>query len=397
MPRVAGLREDPVFGGSAEQLQLYAVDGATPIPVFRTPKRTMVRIFPSGLFKRSKPSLIELARFTSQLATMLEVGLTPLVAMQVLINQRSSTALTKALHRITEAVSNGDPLSAGMSSSRMVFSALYVNLVRVGEVSGTLPTTLCRLALYLENAARMRREVAIATIYPCSIILTAAAVSTFLLVFIIPSFKGIFADFGGELPWLTRMVISISEHVVASLPTLSLLLASLFFIGYRTFKTIPGREIADALLLKLPLLGDLTKHSALARTTRTLGTTLGSGVPILLALQVSSEAAGNAVVRRELEAVRDYLAEGNSLGSALERAPIFPSSMVEMLRVGETTGHLDTILEKVASSFEEGMTHQIALLKQLFEPVMIVVVGGIVGVVVLAMYLPIFSLGGLLG
>jgi type IV pilus assembly protein PilC len=327
---------------------------------------------------------------------MAEVGLPPLSAIEILINQGFSDALTEALRLLYESINNGDPVSTGMRRSRLVFSALYVNLVEAGEISGTLPATLRKLALHLERSGRARRQMVTAAIYPCSIVLTAAAVSTFLLVFIIPSFKEIFADLGSDLPWLTRIVISISEGMVDALPILSLLTGSLVFIGCRFLTTSRTRDISDALLLKCPVLGSLLKHAALARVTRTLGTTLNSGLPILLAMRVSSEAAGNGVVRRELEVVREHLAEGNSLARSLEGSPLFPSIMVQMLRVGETTGGLDTILEKVASTFEEEVERRIELLKQLLEPTLILVIGTVVGVLVLAMYLPIFSMGSLL-
>ena len=345
--------------------------------------------------QRKKVRLRELARFTKNLATLLEVGFPPLEMVRVLREQKNSPALREAMGRVAATIQEGRSLSDGMALSPSVFDALYVNLVRAGEMSGRLPHTLRRLTTYLERSASMRRDVITAMIYPLCVITTTAAVSSFLLIFIIPSFKDLFTDLGAPLPLLTRVVISLSETILIVAPYLIGVIVALGFILFRCAATPHGKRCVDAAALKIPLWGKLIRDSAIARSCRTLATTLDAGIPILSALEVSARSAGSSIVQREFDTVRSHVAEGRPISHSLSTSKLFSSLTIEMLEIGERIGALDVTLENISAHLEEEVGHTIANLKSLIEPALIIALGAIVGTLVMAMYLPVFSMGGL--
>lgn len=296
---------------------------------------------------------------------------------------------------MANAVHEGDSLSAGMSLSPQVFNPLYINLVRAGEVSGRLPYTLKRLASHLERAAALHRDVVGALTYPLCVITTAAAVSSLLLVFIIPSFKDLFADLGTPLPLMTRCVIEASETILMMAPYLLFAFVILTFILSRFLKTKRGKNYFDALTLSVPIWGGIIRDTAIARAWRTLATTLDAGVPIMMALELSAQSAGNTSIERAIQGARFSVAEGATISHSLSTSKLFPSLTIEMLELGERTGSLDTTLENISTHLEEEVARSISTLKLLTEPALIVTLGVVVGTLVVAMYLPIFSMGDL--
>jgi len=345
--------------------------------------------------RRARVSARELTHFTKHIATLLEVGFPPLEMMRILGGQKSSPAMGAAIRCIVESVREGHSISDGMERSPLIFDSVYVTLVRAGEATGRLPATLKRLAASLERARALRRDIANALVYPTCVVITTAAVSSLLLIFIIPSFEELFSEIGTPLPLLTRGVIVISEIITTRGPWI---LGSVFLICLmlsRFLSTSRGRLLAETTLTHTPVVGPLALKAALARASQTLATALDSGIPILTALTASAQAAGNTKVQQELLRARSDVAEGISISRSLAASKLFPPLSIEMLGIGERTGSLDKALENISADLEEGINQQVAGLKQLLEPLLIVTLGLVVGTLVMAMYLPIFSMGEL--
>jgi type IV pilus assembly protein PilC len=329
------------------------------------------------------------------MAMLLDVGLPPLQTLVLLQRGANSPSLNTAIEKIVDAVNNGRPMSHGMRHSPQVFDEVYVHLVSTGELNGQLPKTLSQLAVDLERKIKLKRDVRSALIYPSCVVTTAALTSSLLLVFVIPTFKDLFADFGVALPWLTQKVIALSELSVRWLPGTLGTLCVLFAVLARLMSTTRGRDSFDSVSLTCPLVGKLLVQSSLARVARTLSTTLEAGVPILPALQASGHAADNSSIRRDIEEARLKVAEGVPLSQALTRSKLISPTMIQMLEVGERTGSLDKMLGKIAHYYEDEVERAVTNLKHLIEPVIMVVLGTVVGGIVLAMYLPIFNMGAL--
>jgi type IV pilus assembly protein PilC len=278
-----------------------------------------------------------------------------------------------------------------------VFDELFVNLVHAGEVGGILDSILNRLSIYLEKRQKLVRQVRGAMVYPSIVVVVAMGVMTVLLTFVIPAFENMFQDFGGgreNLPKLTQLMIAISQGFVSYAPFLvgGGLLAA-FGIGY-AYRTPNGKRFFHQMMLKLPIMGSVLRKIAVARFTRTLGTLLTSGVPILDALEICARTSGNVIIEEGILKVRLAISEGKNMAEPLMEAGVFPEMVVQMIGVGEQTGALDQMLNKVADFYEEETDVAVAALTSALEPVMMVGVGGMVGVVLVAMYLPIFSLAG---
>jgi type IV pilus assembly protein PilC len=277
-----------------------------------------------------------------------------------------------------------------------VFDHLYVNLVQAGEVGGILDTILQRLAVYIEKALKLRRQVRGAMVYPSIVIFVFIGVLTILLTFVIPGFQNMFKDFGSkdELPALTRMVMAVSNFVVGnSLWFVLGMTAIVVAIGY-TYRTPKGKRFIHKWMLRMPVLGEVLRKIAVARFTRTLGTLLSSGVPILDALEIVARTAGNVVVEEAIMYSRAKISEGKNMAEPLMETKVFPPMVVQMVGVGEQTGALDAMLNKIADFYEEEVDIAVAAMTSLIEPALMVGIGGTVGVVLIAMYLPIFSLAG---
>jgi type IV pilus assembly protein PilC len=337
----------------------------------------------------------ELAIFTRQFSVMIDAGLPLVQCLEILASQQENQTFQKVLVGTRGSVEGGATLSAAMRQYPKVFDALYVNMVEAGETGGILDTILQRLSTYIEKNVKLQRAVKSALVYPVGVLTVAAAVITLLLWKVVPIFATLFAGLGVDLPLPTKIVIALSNFVGSIFGLLIVVAAAAIAVGLKVwYGTDQGRYAIDATILKLPVLGILMRKIAVARFTRTLGTLISSGVPILEGLDITAKTAGNAVVERALRKVRRSLEEGKSLTEPLKDSEVFPGMVTQMIAVGEQTGAMDAMLQKIADFYEEEVDAAVKDLLTALEPVMIVFLGLVVGGVVISMYLPLFSLIG---
>lgn len=337
----------------------------------------------------------ELAIFTRQFSVMIDAGLPLVQCLEILASQQENKTFQKVLTGTRSSVEGGTTLSAAMRQFPKVFDGLYVNMVEAGETGGILDTILQRLSSYIEKNVKLQRAVQSAMVYPIGVLSIAAGVIILLLWKVVPIFATLFAGLGAELPLPTRIVIQLSNFVGSYFGLLILVaFVGIIFALKSWYGTPQGRYAIDATILKLPVLGMLMRKIAVARFTRTLGTLISSGVPILEGLDITAKTAGNAVVERALFAVRKSLEEGKSLTEPLKESEVFPGMVTQMIAVGEQTGAMDAMLSKIADFYEEEVDAAVKDLLTALEPIMIVVLGLVVGGVVISMYLPLFSLIG---
>ena len=337
----------------------------------------------------------ELSRLIGFLTRMMDSGLSTQSLIRVLGTMEGSKELRVANARIVRSIENGGSLSEGMALSHESFCPLYLGLIQAGEISGRLPGALRRVKDHIERADALRRKLSAALIYPLCVISTAALVSSLLVIFIIPSFKELFSDLDTPLPWLTRVVIAISETSLRWAPFLLIVFSLFCFIVSRLFATARGRALLDHYLLRMPLIGDILSKSALARFCRTFSTTLDAGMPILSALEASAQAAGNRLIQQKFVKARSDIAEGISISHSLNASKLFSSTCIQMLELGERTGSVVTMLENIAESLEDDVSRSLDTTLRMAEPALVTIIGAVVGVLVIAMYLPIFSMGDL--
>lgn len=339
----------------------------------------------------------DLVTFTRLFATMIDAGLPLVQCLDILSSQQTNKLFAVILKDVKAAVEGGSSFSDALKRHPRVFDELFVNLVHAGEVGGILDSILGRLSVYLEKRQKLVRQVRGALVYPSIVVVIAAAVMTVLMTFVIPAFESMFKDFGGgaeNLPQLTRIMIALSSAFVTYSPFLVLLVVGAgvgFTYAYRNEK---GKRMVHKTLLQLPVMGPVLRKIAVARFTRTLGTLLTSGVPILDALEICARTSGNVVIEEGILKVRQSISEGKNMAEPLADAKVFPDMVVQMIGVGEQTGALDQMLNKIADFYEEETDVAVAALTSALEPIMMVGVGGMVGVVLVAMYMPIFSLAG---
>jgi len=346
-----------------------------------------------------KVRLRDLVVFSRQFATLINAGLPLVRALYVLAEQTEKKQLKDAIDALGRDVEAGMDLSEALEQHPDVFNRIYVEMVKAGEIGGMLDEVLLRIADQQEKEADLRRKVISAMIYPLFVMSFALLTLTILLIFIVPIFAGLYKDLGGELPLLTSIVISVS-NILTSLwgIVVYLMLGVAFFLFLRWRKTESGRKIWGRISLKIPLkIGAVVQKVALARFSRTFGTLSAAGVPILQALEITATSSGNWVVERALLKCRDAIREGIPLYKPLEGEWVFPPMVVRMIAVGEETGDIDGMLQKIAEFFESEVDATVKALTSIMEPVMIVVVGAIVGVIVIAMYLPMFKIYDLIG
>jgi type IV pilus assembly protein PilC len=337
----------------------------------------------------------ELAIFTRQFSVMIDAGLPLVQCLEILASQQENKLFQKVLTGTRGQVEGGATLSAAMRTSPKVFDPLYVNMVEAGETGGILDTILQRLSTYIEKNVKLQRAVKSALVYPVGVLTVAGGVITLLLWKVVPIFATLFAGLGVDLPLPTKIVIALSNFVGSIFGLLILAAIAGAIIGLKVWYTTPqGRFILDSIVLKLPVLGILMRKIAVARFTRTLGTLISSGVPILEGLDITAKTAGNAVVERALQQVRRSLEEGKSLTEPLRDSEVFPGMVTQMIAVGEQTGAMDAMLQKIADFYEEEVDAAVKDLLTALEPIMIVFLGVVVGGVVISMYLPLFSLIG---
>jgi type IV pilus assembly protein PilC len=337
----------------------------------------------------------ELAIFTRQFSVMIDAGLPLVQCLEILSSQQENKTFQKVLTGTRSAVEGGSNLSTAMKQYPKVFDPLYSNMVEAGETGGILDTILQRLSTYIEKNVKLKAAMKSALIYPVGVLSIAAAVITLLLWKVVPIFATLFAGLGVDLPLPTKIVIALS-HFVGSIFGLLIFVGLIASVaGLKIWYGTPGgRFVLDTIVLKLPVLGILMRKIAVARFTRTLGTLISSGVPILEGLDITAKTAGNAVVERALNQVRKSLEEGKSLTEPLKESEVFPGMVTQMIAVGEQTGAMDAMLQKIADFYEDEVDAAVKDLLTALEPIMIVFLGLVVGGVVISMYLPLFSLIG---
>ena len=333
-----------------------------------------------------------LAIFTRQFSVMIDAGLPLVQCLDILGKQEPNKDFSAAILKVREDVEGGAALADAMKKHPKTFDTLYANMIAAGEAGGILDTILKRLAVYIEKNVKLKGDVKSAMIYPIAVIVIAALVVGAILWKVIPTFATLFAGLGAQLPLPTRIVIAMSNGVVAWGWLIIVGLGAAGWVIGRYYATANGRAVIDALLLKTPILGNILRKVAVARFCRTLSTLLSSGVPILDGLDITGRTAGNAVVEAAIQKTRSGIERGETISGPLRETNVFPSMVVQMINVGETTGALDAMLSKIADFYEDEVDTAVAGMLTLMEPVMIAFLGVVVGGIVIAMYLPIFDL-----
>jgi type IV pilus assembly protein PilC len=363
-------------------------------------------VTPGSIKRKAKPwkfsfggsvKVGDLVTFSRLFATMIDAGLPLVQCLEILGGQQKNPKFASVLKDIKDNVEQGSSFSDSLRRHPKVFDELYVNLVQAGEAGGILDSIMNRLSVYLEKRQKLIRQVRGAMSYPIIVLFIAIGVMAVMLSFVIPAFEKMFAEFGGgadALPWITRMMVALSHGFLSFLPGIVVLLVGLTSGVRYTLKRPKGRLLFDKLLLKLPVMGAVLRKIAVARFTRTLGTLLQSGVPILDALDICARTSGNVVIEQGIFLVRRRISEGRNMAEPLMEAGVFPDMVVQMIGVGEQTGAIDQMLNKIADFYEEETDIAVASLTSMLEPIMMVGIGGMVGVVLVSMYLPIFSLAG---
>jgi type IV pilus assembly protein PilC len=334
----------------------------------------------------------DLTIMTRQLATMVSSGMTILKALYVLESQTESKPLAETLTKVRKDVEAGLPLSDALERHPKVFNPLFVAMTRAGETGGMLESALLRTAEQLEADDSLRRQVKSAMVYPGVIMTFAGIVLIALVVFLVPVFEGIFEQFGGDLPLVTKVTVALSDAMIAY--WYAFIGAAVgTVVAFRRWKnSVQGRKQWDTMRLKVPMgIGTIVQKVALARWSRTLAALTTAGVPILQALEITGKTAGNWVVEKAMNDVIDSVKQGGTMAAPLKESPVFPSMVTHMLGVGEETGAVDTMLNKIADFYEDQVAAAVKSLTSILEPIMIVVVGGIVGFIVIAMYMPLFK------
>ncbi|TQF09247.1 type II secretion system F family protein [Myxococcus llanfairpwllgwyngyllgogerychwyrndrobwllllantysiliogogogochensis] len=332
--------------------------------------------------------------FTRQFATMIDAGLPLVQCLDILANQMDNPAFKKVVLAIKAKVEQGSTFADALKEHPKVFDELYIQLCAAGEVGGILDTILNRLAAYREKAEKLKRKVKGAMTYPAIVILVAIGVTALLLLKVTPVFAAMFADFGSALPAPTQFVVDLSAWAEAYwLHVISIITALVVSFTW-SYRQPRGRKFWDKVFLKLPLFGPVLRKVAVARFTRTLGTMISSGVPILDALDVTAKTAGNRTVEEAIYYVRGKISEGKNIAGPLLETKVFPSMVVQMIGVGEATGAMDTMLNKIADFYDDEVDTAVSALTAMIEPLLMVFLGGVVGGFLIAMYLPIFSIAG---
>ncbi|MDY0268690.1 type II secretion system F family protein [Trichloromonas sp.] len=339
----------------------------------------------------------DLVVFTRQFATMIDAGLPLVQCLDILGRQQDNKTFKGILVNVKEAVESGSTFADALKKHPKAFDDLYVNLVAAGEVGGILDTILNRLAAYIEKALKLKKQVKSAMTYPTTIVGIAVLVIAVILVFVIPAFEKMFADFGGSLPMPTQVVINISNFIQKYILVIIAAIVLSIWGFKRIYRTKAGRATIDRWALKIPVFGILIRKVAVAKFTRTLGTMISSGVPILDGLDIVAKTAGNKTVETAIYKVRQSISEGKTIAEPLEESGVFPPMVCQMIAVGEQSGAIDTMLNKIADFYDDEVDDAVANLTAMMEPLLMLFLGTTVGGLVIAMYLPIFKLAGTVG
>jgi len=346
---------------------------------------------------RSRVKEKEVAVFTRQLATMIDAGLPLVQSLEILATQQENPGFKEVLLQVKSDVESGATFSDALHKRPKAFDELYTNLVTAGEVGGTLDIILNRLSQYMEKSIALKKRVKSAMVYPSAILGISVLVVVILLVFVIPVFEKMFSGFGASLPGPTQFVMMLSKFMKANLLYIVIGLIAFVMLFRKYRQTESGRLLTDRFMLKSPVFGPLLVKIAIARFSRTLGTLVSSGVPILDGLAITAKSSGNKVLERAIMKTRGSISEGKTIAEPLEEESVFPPMVVQMIGVGESTGSLDAMLNKIADFYDEEVDTTVAALTSLLEPLMMVVLGVLIGGMMVAMYLPIFKMATVVG
>jgi type IV pilus assembly protein PilC len=331
--------------------------------------------------------------FTRQFATMINAGLPLIQCLNILAAQQENPAFHKVISRIKGDVESGQSLGEALKKHPKVFNELYTNMVEAGEVGGVLDVILTRLSSYIEKTLKLKKKVKGALVYPGVIISVAIIVMAIILIFVIPVFEKMFAEFGHALPAPTRFVIALSRLVTENFFFLLGGFGVMLFLLQRVYRTERGKHILDDLTLRVPIFGPLMRKVAVAKFTRTFGTMVSSGVPILEAMDIVAKSSGNKVVEKAIIKARGSISQGKSISEPLAESGVFPPMVTHMIQVGEASGELDTMLNKIADFYDDDVDAAVSTMTAMMEPILMVILGTLVGGLVIAMYLPIFKMG----
>ncbi len=354
-------------------------------------------LFASLSFMQPKITSKDLVIFTRQFSTMIDAGLPLVQGLTILADQMENKTFKGILKEVVTDVEGGASLAESLQKHPKVFDGLFVNLVAAGEVGGILDTILQRLATHIEKAQKLKSKIKSAMTYPAIVVSIAVLVIAVIMIFVIPVFEAMFADFGSALPMPTQIVVNMSRFIKGNVHYMIGAII-VFVIIFKKFKgTKYGRKKLDILMLKLPVFGNLLRKVAVASFTRTLGTMIGSGVPIISAMEIVAKTSGNMVLEEVILDVRSSIAEGQPIAEPLSESGIFPNMVVQMIGVGEATGALETMLEKIADFYDDEVDAAVDALTSMLEPLLMVFLGGAIGGLVVAMYLPIFQMAAAMG
>jgi len=360
-------------------------------------KKKSKDIFESLSFMQPKVTKKDLVIFTRQFSTMIDAGLPLVQGLNILAEQMENKTFKGMLKQVTKDVEGGSTLADALNKHPKVFDALFVNLVAAGEVGGILDTILQRLAAYIEKAEKLKSKVKGALVYPIAVLIIGVLVLAVIMVFVIPVFQEMFSGLGKGLPALTQLVIDVSNFTKGNIHFMIVGVIVAIWVFRRYRRTSSGKKNTDRILLKMPIFGELIRKVAVARFTRTLSTMISSGVPILDALEITAKTAGNAVVEEVIYEARTSIAEGQNIADPLSESNIFPGMVTQMISVGESTGALDAMLEKIANFYDDEVDAAVSALTALMEPLMMMLLAGALGPIIIAMYLPIFSMASAMG
>jgi type IV pilus assembly protein PilC len=382
-------------GGKTVRGELRATGEAQANAMLRRQGIKVVEIKKQKRARGGKITDKDLTLFTRQLATMLKSGVPLLQAFDIVAKGHSNPAMARLIYTVRTDVETGSSLKQAFEKHPTYFEALYTNLIGAGEAAGILDTVLDRLAQYKEKILAIKGKIKSALFYPIAILIVAFVITAVIMIFVIPAFKQVFANFGGDLPALTLVVMGISDFFVEYWYAIFGAIGGGFYAFFYAWKRSTKMQIVmDRLLLRVPVFGELIRKSAIARWTRTLSTTFAAGVPLVEALDSVAGAAGNHEYFTATKKIQAEVATGASLNSSMQGTDVFPNMVIQMVSIGEEAGSLDTMLGKVADYFEQEVDDAVEALSSLMEPMIMVVLGTLIGGLVIAMYLPIFKLGG---
>jgi type IV pilus assembly protein PilC len=354
-------------------------------------------LFESVSFLQPRVTSKDLVVFTRQFSTMIDAGLPLVQGLNMLTEQSQNRTFKRILSQVTRDVEGGSTLADALAKHPKVFDSLYVNLVAAGEVGGILDTILQRLAAYIEKNQKLKAQIKGALTYPAVVVAIAVIVIAVIMIFVIPVFQDMFSSFGKALPAPTQLVVNMSDFTKSNIHWIILAIIILAFAFKRYRATPSGRRRVDSAMLRMPIIGELIRKVAVARFTRTLGTMVKSGVPILDALEITARTAGNVIVEEVVMDARSSIAEGQTIAEPLSESIIFPGMVTQMISVGESTGALDAMLEKIADFYDDEVDATVAAMTSMLEPLLMLFLGGSIGGLVIAMYLPIFQMAAAMG